>query len=49
MKKIVFKIYILLVCIIAVCGCSQKDNRDYNAEFEEYVSIFKEKYKKLKK
>ena len=44
MKKKVFKIYILLVCIIAVCGCSQKDNRDYNAEFEEYVSIFKEKY-----
>ena len=44
MKKKVFKIYILLVCIIAVCGCSQKDNRDYNAEFEEYVSVFKEKY-----
>ena len=29
---------------IALCGCVQKDNRDYNAEFDEYVNVYKEKY-----
>ena len=35
----------LITCIsFTLCSCNQKDNRDYNAEFNEYVEVYKEKY-----
>ena len=40
-----FRMCIALICIsIALYGCTQEDDRDYNAEFNEYVSVYKEKY-----
>lgn len=40
-----WKLYGAIICIsFALYGCSQEGNRDYNAEFNDYVKVYKEKY-----